>query len=41
MRQDSEKLFQSLPIFSYAGRITNNKENVSLEGKTISQETRQ
>ncbi|GAB6139862.1 hypothetical protein JCM14076_05910 [Methylosoma difficile] len=37
MRQDGEKLFRSLPIFSYAGQAEGG-DKVGLEGKTISQE---
>ncbi|MFZ2452631.1 MAG: hypothetical protein WAW36_19150 [Methylovulum miyakonense] len=41
MRQDGEKLFRSLPIFSYAGRVANDNGVASLEGKAISQEAGQ
>ncbi|MGZ5000706.1 MAG: hypothetical protein ACXV7F_10430, partial [Methylomonas sp.] len=37
MREDGDKLFSSLPIFSYAGRVSGNSE-VSLEGKLVAQE---
>lgn len=41
MRQDGDKLFHSLPIFSYAGRAGDADGIVGLEGKTISQEAGQ
>jgi hypothetical protein len=37
MRQDGEKLFRSLPTFSYAGHAANG-DRVRLEGRAISQE---
>jgi len=36
MRQDGEKLFTKLPIFSYAG-LAETGAKVRLEGKTITQ----
>jgi len=39
MRQDGDKLFYSLPIFSYAGRAAGT--TVILEGKTVKQEAAQ
>lgn len=37
MRQDGDKLFTSLPILSYAGRITDPTAGVTLAGKLIAQ----
>lgn len=37
MRQDGDKLFSSLPIFSYAGRVSDESE-IRLEGKLVAQE---
>ncbi|QPK65271.1 hypothetical protein IVG45_10230 [Methylomonas sp. LL1] len=37
MRQDGDKLFDSLPIFSYAGKVSGDSE-VSLEGKWVARE---
>lgn len=36
MREDGDKLFGNLPIFSYAGRV-NGGETITLEGRTVSQ----
>jgi len=36
MRQDGDKLFGSLPIFSYAGRVAGG-DAVTLQGWTVSQ----
>jgi hypothetical protein len=36
MRQDGDKLFGSLPIFSYAGRVAGG-DAVTLQGRTVSQ----
>jgi hypothetical protein len=38
MVKDGDKLFTSLPIFSYAGRINGEAATINLEGRTVSQE---
>ncbi len=38
MVKDGDKLFTSLPIFSYAGRLNGEAATVNLEGRTVSQE---
>ena len=37
MVQEGDKLFTSLPIFSYTGRINTDAATINLEGRTVSQ----